>query len=124
MYDIALTLCGLAAVGLLAVGVLALLSPTRLSRSYGVEVHDRAALVWVRAAGVRDIILGVMLAISAYLDDTAIVMALCAGGLVLSLADFTLALTFARRIRSEHGAHIGGAIAFIVIIALFAQSTH
>lgn len=124
MYDIALKLCGLAALGLLAVGALALISPQRLSRSYGVEVTDATSIVWVRATGARDILLGILLAVAAFLDDTPELLVLCAAGLALSLIDFLLAMTFARRLRSEHGAHIGGAIAFLVIIVLFMQSSN
>ncbi|HET9030982.1 MAG TPA: DUF4267 domain-containing protein [Candidatus Aquilonibacter sp.] len=123
MYDVALKLCALAAVGLVAVGVLALISPRRLSRSYGVEVHDAASFAWVRATGVRDLILGAILGAATFADDTLIVLVICCAGLALSLADFLLALTFARRLRSEHGAHLGGAVAFLVIIILIMQSS-
>jgi Domain of unknown function (DUF4267) len=123
VYDVALKLCALAAIGLLVVGVLALLSPRRLARSYGVEVNDRAAFVWVRATGVRDIVLGIILASCAYLDDNPLLLLVCGAGLVLALADFALAVTFSKRLRSEHGAHIGGAVAFLVIILLFMQGS-
>ncbi len=118
MFDVALKLCGLAALGLLAVGALALISPVRLARSYGVEVRDRAALVWVRATGARDAALGLILAFFAFRQDVTEILFLCVIGLALSIVDFFLAVTFARRLRSEHGAHLGGAIAFLVIIVL------
>lgn len=123
MYDVALKLCGLAAIGLLAIGVLALISPQRLSRSYGVEVNESPSFVWVRATGARDIVLGALLAAATIVDDTTLLLVLCAAGLVLSLTDFTLAFAFARRLRSEHGAHLAGAIAFVVVIVLIVQSS-
>lgn len=123
MYDVAIKLSGLAAFGLLGVGILAIVLPRKLSRSYGVEVSDRAAFVWVRATGARDIILGVILGITALVDATTLLLAVCAAGFVLSLVDLTLAITFARRLRSEHGAHIGGAIVFLVVVALILQSS-
>lgn len=118
MFDVALKLCYLAALGLVAVGVLGLFSPRRLSRSYGVEVRDRASLVWVRAAGVRDAGLGLILAYIAFNQDFVEILFICAIGFILAMADFMLAITFARGLRSEHGAHLGGAIAFLVIIIL------
>ena len=118
MFDVALKLCGLASLGLVAVGALALFSPRRLARSYGVEVRDRASLVWVRAAGVRDAALGLILAYFAFRQDFIEILFLCVIGFVLAMADFVLAVSFARRLRSEHGAHLGGAAAFLVIIVL------
>jgi len=105
-------------VGLVAVGALALFSPRRLSRSYGVEVRDRASLVWVRATGARDVALGLILAYIAFHQELVEILFLCVIGFVLAIADFLLAVTFARRIRSEHVAHLGGAVAFLVIIVL------
>lgn len=118
MFDVALKLCYLAALGLVSVGVLALFSPRRLARSYGVEVRDRASLVWVRAAGVRDVALGLILAYFAFRQDFIEILFLCIIGFALAIADFVLAVSFTRRLRSEHGAHLGGAIAFLVIIVL------
>ncbi len=118
MIDVALKLCGLAAIGLFAVGALALISPRRLARTYGVEARDRAALVWVRATGARDIAFGIILAFIAFRQDLIEVLFLCIIGLALSIADFFLAVTFSRRLRSEHGAHLGGAVVFLVIIVL------
>ena len=104
--------------GLVAVGALALFSPRRLSRSYGVEVRDRASLVWVRATGARDVALGLILAYIAFHQELVEILFLCVIGFVLAIVDFLLAVTFARRVRSEHLAHLGGAVAFLVIIVL------
>ncbi len=118
MTDIALKLCFLAALGLVGVGALALFSPRRLARSYGVEVRDRASLVWVRATGIRDVALGVILAYITFHQSLEEILALCVIGFVLAIADFLLAVTFAQRLRSEHVAHLGGAVAFLIIIIL------
>jgi len=116
---LALTLCGLAAIGLLAVGVLALLSPQRLARSYGVPARELSTLAYVRAAGVRDVILGLLFVTNVYLKDAFDLLILCVAGLILSLADFAIAFTAAgRKLHSEHGGHIGGAIGFAILIAL------
>jgi Domain of unknown function (DUF4267) len=119
LFDAALKLSTLAAIGLVAIGLVALLSPRRLARSYGVEVNDAAGIVWVRATGARDIVLGLILGYTAYQQEFPTTMLICATGFILSIVDFLLAVTYARRLRSEHAAHLGGAAAFLVIIALF-----
>lgn len=116
--SLALALCGLAAVGLISVGILALVTPERLSRSYGVPVKDPSAFAFVRATGVRDLILGAIFASSVYLKDGTVLLILCVAGLILALADFLIAFTTAKRIHSEHGAHLGSAIGFVVLIVL------
>jgi hypothetical protein len=118
VFDVALKFCYLAALGLVGVGALALFSPRRLSRSYGVEVRDRASLVWVRAAGARDIAFGLILAFIAFHQEFEEILFLCILGFVLAIVDFLLAVTFAHRFRSEHVGHLGGAVAFLVIIVL------
>ena len=116
--DLAIVLCRLAAIALASIGVLALIAPERLARSYGIEVHERAALAFVRATGARDVLIGLILAGAAYLQDAIVLAGLCIVGVLLSLADFAIAFTFARRFRSEHLAHIGGAVGFALITAL------
>lgn len=122
MAEPSLVLCVLAAIGLLAVGALAIIAPMRLARSYGVGVDTPEALVYVRATGARDFILGLILAAAAYRGELPPLIYLCALGVLLSLADFALAFAFARRFRSEHLAHLGGAAGFLVIIALLLHS--
>ena len=117
-----MSLCGLAAIGLLSVGILALLSPERLARSYGVPVKDRGSLAYVRSTGVRDLILGLVFLTMIGLRDGIAMLVLCIAGIVLSLADFSIAFSTAKRLHSEHGAHIGGAIGFIVLTALLLRS--
>jgi membrane associated rhomboid family serine protease len=120
MHGLPLILCFLAAIGLIAVGALALLSPRRLSRSYGAEVRDRPGFAFVGETGARDCVFGaIFLAALTRPDrDPGMLLALCAAGFVLSLADFSIAFSFAGRFRSEHLAHVGGALAFAVIAAL------
>jgi hypothetical protein len=115
-------LCTLAAVGLIAVGGLALLSPVRLARSYGVGVDDAAARVYVRATGARDVILGVVLGAATFQGEPIALLFLCSMGVVLSLVDFSLAFAFTRQMRSELAAHLGGAAGFIVIVVLLLQA--
>lgn len=116
---LAVTLCALAAAGLIAVGALALFSPERLARSYGVAVKNAPGIAFVRATGARDAIIGLLFAAAVYVQEYRALLALCGAGLLLSLADFSIAFAFnGRRFRSEFGAHIGGAIGFAVLLAL------
>jgi hypothetical protein len=124
MSDLPVWLCALAAIALLAVGTLALAVPNVLSRSYGVPARDPVALAYVRATGARDVIIGAVLAANVYLQDALVLLILAAAGLLLSLADFAIAFAFARGFRSEHLAHLIGAVGFIVIIALLAPAIH
>lgn len=122
MSDLPVFLCALASVLLLAVGALALISPQRLSRSYGVPVSQPTAIAYVRATGARDLILGAVFAANVYLQDTLVLLILCVAGVALSLADFLIAFSFARSFRSEQIAHIVGFLGFIVIAILLAPS--
>ena len=125
MPNLALALCGLAAIGLLSIGTLALVSPERLSRSYGIPVQDPAGLAFVRATGARDLLIGLIFATGVYFQDALQLLILCAIGVLLSAADFTIAFfSNGRTMRSEYAAHIGGAVAFAVLIALLARQLH
>jgi hypothetical protein len=120
--DTTLLLTGLASAGLLAVGGLALVAPSRLSKSYGVPVDDRNALAYVRATGARDFALGGIFAANVCLQDSRSLLILSVAGVALALSDFAIAYTWARRFQSEHLAHLGGAFGFAVISALLARS--
>jgi hypothetical protein len=115
VYDFAITLCILAAVGLISIGLLALVAPRRLSRSYGAEVDDDSAYVFVRATGVRDLIIGAIFAATLTRNDARMLLYLCGAGFALSIADLLLAAAYARGFRSEHLAHAGGAAGFAII---------
>ncbi len=49
------------ALGLMAVGATALVAPRASSTQYGVAVDDPRALGFIRAMGIRDIVIGVLL---------------------------------------------------------------
>lgn len=82
-------------------------------------MHDAAGIVWVRATGARDIVFGLILGYIAYEQEFPATLLICAAGFALSIVDFTLAVTYRRRFHSEHAAHLGGAVAFLIIISLF-----
>lgn len=59
------TLSALVVLGLVAIGVAALVAPRVSSFQYGIVMDDPRALAFVRAMGVRDLVLGVVLALLA-----------------------------------------------------------
>lgn len=108
----------LAGIALLAVGAGALARPHGLAQSYGLPVEEPNGLNFVRATGARDVVLGAILIAVAYLHDPLALAVVIAAGLALSLADFTIAFVGGGGIHRAHVTHIGGAIAFAVILAL------
>ena len=59
------TLSALMAFGLVAVGVAALVAPRVSSSQYGIVMDDPRALAFIRAMGVRDVVIGILLALLA-----------------------------------------------------------
>jgi hypothetical protein len=116
-------LCYLLAFALAVVGIAGLLFPETLSSLYGVRVRDAASHGFVRAAAIRDVGIGVALAIAVYAHVFALLVTLIAIGIAVSFADFVIVLR-ARggRVGVAHAGHAAGAIAFIVALgmALFA----
>ena len=118
MSDLPVLLGALAAIGLVTVGALALISPQRLARSYGVAVSARSATAFVRATGARDLVLGGIFGATVYLQDGLFLLILAVAGFALALADFIIAFTFAGGFRSEQVAHLGGMVGFAIVAAV------
>jgi hypothetical protein len=111
------------AIVLVAVGLYALVAPRPLARQYGVAVEGHAAAGFVRATGIRDIALGVVLGATAYFHALALMIVIAAVGVIVSVADFWIAWHHGhQRLHAAHGIHASGVIAFLLIItmALFA----
>ena len=58
---IGLVLTGLIALSLIGIGCFALVSPRASAGQYGIVVADPRALAYLRAMGVRDLVIGVLL---------------------------------------------------------------
>jgi hypothetical protein len=111
------------AIVLVAVGIYALAAPHSLARHYGVSVEGHAAAGFVRASGIRDVAIGVVLGAAAYYHALALLIVIGAVGIIVSLADFWIAWHHGRRqLHLAHGVHASGVVAFVLIItmALFA----
>src|SRR5262245_53050080 len=59
------TLLALAAGGLVAVGAAAVAAPAAVGSQFGIVLDDPRALAFVRAIGVRDVVIGVLLGLMA-----------------------------------------------------------
>ena len=115
MYYLAWTI----AVVLILVGLYAFANPQELARRYGVAARGRDAAAFVRATGIRDIALGVVLAAVAYVHALALLIVIAAMGLIVSLADFRIVSHHGEhRQHAAHAIHASGIVAFILVIAM------
>jgi hypothetical protein len=108
------------AVVLLLIGLYALVSPHAVARGYGVHADGHDAHGYVRATGIRDIALGVLLGAVAYFHSLPLLIVFAAVGIVVSIADLTIVWHHAheRRVHVAHGIHASGIVAFVLIIAM------
>jgi Domain of unknown function (DUF4267) len=58
---IGLAVTALVALGLIGIGALALVAPRTSSRQYGIVLDDPRALAFIRAMGVRDLVIAALL---------------------------------------------------------------
>ncbi len=110
-------------VGLIVVGVYAVRVPRALARRYGVAVEGHAALAYVRATGVRDAALGLVLLAIVIGRAGPLLIVFAGAGAALSAADYWLATHHggARPDVVARASHLSGAAAFLVLAA-FAMS--
>lgn len=108
------------AVVLVAVGVYALATPNGLARRYGVAARGDDAAAFVRATGIRDIALGIVLGAVAYLHALVLLIVLGVVGVIVSIADFRIVSHHGREERhhAAHAVHASGIVAFILVIAM------
>jgi hypothetical protein len=114
---------GIVALALVLVGVVALAAPHRMASIYGLPLDGNAARGFARATGIRDVALGTILAAAVYYRDVPLIVVLAVAGVILSLTDLAIAYhASGRQLRREHGVHVGGVVAFVLILtmALFA----
>lgn len=110
---------GVVAVALVLVGIAALIAPHPVARAYGLPADGDAARGFVRATGIRDVVIGGVLAATVYARDVPLIVVVAIAGIVLSLADAFIAYhSGGKRWRPEHGIHAAGAIAFVLVLAM------
>jgi hypothetical protein len=116
---IVLIVAGLLALALVLVGAFALIRPDGLARVYGLPVEGEAARGFVRATGIRDLVIGTILGAAVYFRDVPLLVVLASAGIVLSLGDLLISYHGGgKRLRREHGLHAGGVVAFVLVLAM------
>jgi hypothetical protein len=114
-----LILCAVLGAILAIVGVYALVEPRSMAHLYGVPIESGSAEGFVRATGVRDLAFGIALGAAAYVRDEPLLIVLAAVGVLLSLADFSIAYhAGGKRLSAAHGLHASGIIAFVLVLAM------
>ncbi|HEX3457374.1 MAG TPA: DUF4267 domain-containing protein [Candidatus Baltobacteraceae bacterium] len=112
------------AIGLVCVGLYSLLAPRLLAGHYGVAVEHHSGEGYVRATGVRDVALGVILGAIAYTHSRSLLIVFAVVAIVISVVDLVLVRNHGghHRMHPSHAIHAGGIVAFILILtmALFA----
>lgn len=107
-------------VSLLVIGVVALIAPRRLSAQYGIVLDDPRALALFRALGVRDAVIGGLLATLALVGRDVLAWGMCLGAAIA--ATDLLLVRADRRVTGESRdatllVHAGGAVGLLVTAA-------
>lgn len=112
-------LADIAAGGLIAVGILGIAAPLPLAASFGLPLRDRSAAGFVRALAARDLALGAVVLAASLRGEGIVLLIAIAAGLLISLGDFAISFFGGdRELHRQHVTHIGGAVAFAVILAI------
>ena len=112
----------LAATAFIAIGLGALLAPATSSQQYGLSTKEPIALAYVRALGVRDLVLGLLLISFALMRDSGAAAIVAEFGALVGLADFLIVASSrgkeARRNLVIHGVGTVGLLAVWLTIRL------
>jgi hypothetical protein len=112
-------IAGIVAAALILIGLWALIDPRGMSSAYGLPAEGTHAHGFARATGIRDLIIGAVLAFAVALHDLPFIAVLGVAGIVLSIADFGIAYHGnGRRLHRTHASHAAGFIAFILIATM------
>ena len=84
------TLVAVVAAGLVAVGTVALAAPRVAAEQYGIVVGDPRTLVFVRALGIRDLVIGLLLGLLAVSRSRELVACGLYASCLVALVDFVL----------------------------------
>ncbi|MBC7420591.1 MAG: DUF4267 domain-containing protein [Bdellovibrio sp.] len=95
----------------LIIGLLAVITPAKASKGFGIEASG-PALHYVVATGVRDIFIGLIMLVLYWHGDTKIIGACFICIAVVAIADFTL--TFKHGSKKQSVVHAAGAIFSII----------
>jgi len=111
---IGIVLASLAAVGLVVLGVGAIVAPRPSAAGYGLPTADPVALALIRALGIRDIVLGLIVAALAYRDAFAALAATTLFLILVAIGDALIVGSSGGKRRSI-AIHVVGAVGLFVI---------
>ena len=115
-------LSALIVVSLLSLGLGVLIAPRKSSEQYGIVLEDRRALAFLRAMGIRDAVIGALLALMALARAREMLAWGVAVTASIAVADYLL-VTADRRLTGFRGTdaarllHAGGAVGLLVTAA-------
>jgi len=98
-----------------AIGLLAMIAPRKLAELYGLPIGARG-FPFVRATGLRDIVVAGILAAAAMRRDRPELIVIAILGVVLALGDAVIVALEMRRFSQPMLAHLTGALAFVVLL--------
>jgi uncharacterized protein YjeT (DUF2065 family) len=105
---------------LVVVGIYAMVAPHALARGYGVSVEGHSPAAYVRATGIRDVAIGVVLAATAYFRFVPLLIVLSVVGIAVSMVDLWVVAHHGRgqRHHAAHAIHASGIVAFVLVLAM------
>lgn len=115
---IGLAVTGLVALGLIGIGVAALIAPHASSRQYGIVLDDSRALAFIRALGVRDLVIGVLLLLLASSGRHELLAWGMAASAAIALLDFVVVSAAGARASARALHAIGGVGVLIAALVI------
>lgn len=126
---VGMSLVIIAVAGLVGIGVAALLAPRMASEQYGIVCADPRALAFLRAMGIRDLSLGLMVGIVAATADRAALAWVVLALVPVAVVDFAVVVRDSASAPVPAGPsharllHVGGAVgllaAALIVLAGF-----
>lgn len=103
----------------IAIGVAAIVAPRGSSGQYGLATTDATALAFVRALGVRDVVLG-LIVLALLVDGQTVALTFVLAISILAAAGDALTVLLTRRDAKFQtiGVHVGGGVALAIAWAL------
>jgi hypothetical protein len=110
---LALAIAALVALGLIGVGVGALAMPRRFSQQFGIVLDDPRALAFIRALGVRDLGIGILLLLLAWAERRELLPWGLAAAALIAFVDYAV-VSAAGASRAARALHALGGITVLV----------
>ena len=116
---IGLAVAALVALLLIGIGAVALVAPRRSLQQYGIVLDDPRALAFIRAMGVRDLVIGVLLLLLAGAGRREILAWGMAASAAIALVDYAVVSAAGAR-RAARALHAIGGIGVLVAALVIA----